>query len=199
MRLIFTLLGVIVMSACAVSPARAQKDQNLLPFVLGVEAGEGQLRLHSDQVSGDRAPKFAIGFFGGHTLGRRARIALELNRSLLQSYSAFSSTVGESVSNVLAVVDLFPIRKAPVFIRSGAGLALYDNHRVNGLGGTGWAWTAGLGYEIRLHESLGLAPIVDYSAGSFGDVRNSVTVETGRGYSAVEFKVALIGHVGKSR
>jgi len=45
-----------------------------------------------------------------------------------------------------------------------------------------------LGYEIPLTEKLGLAPIVDYNAGSLGDVRNSLAVETGRRYSVVDSK-----------
>jgi hypothetical protein len=57
---------------------------------------------------------------------------------------------------------------------------------------------AGLGYEIRVTEKLGLTPIVDYDSGRLGDVRNAITVETGRRYSVMEFKAAAIYHFGRS-
>lgn len=44
---------------------------------------------------------------------------------------------------------------------------------------------------------LGLAPMVEYAYGRFDDVRNPITVETGRHYSVVEFKIAAIWHFGK--
>ena len=53
-----------------------------------------------------------------------------------------------------------------------------------------------MGYEIPLTENLRLAPMVDYAAGSLGDVRNAITVEIGRCYSVVEFKVAIAWHFG---
>jgi hypothetical protein len=51
---------------------------------------------------------------------------------------------------------------------------------------------------IRVTEKLGLAPIVDYDSGRFGDVRNALTVERGRRYSVMEFKGAVIYHFGRS-
>jgi hypothetical protein len=38
--------------------------------------------------------------------------------------------------------------------------------------------------------------MVDYAAGSLGDVRNAIAVEIGRSYSVVEFKVAIAWHFG---
>jgi hypothetical protein len=106
-------------------------------------------------------------------------------------------TVGESVSNVLGVIDVFPVHKIPLFVRGGGGLAMYQNNRPGESGGTGWSWTGGAGYEVRFSERLGFAPIVGYSYGRFDDVRNPITVETGRHYSVVEFRVAAIWHFGK--
>jgi hypothetical protein len=69
----------------------------------------------------------------------------------------------------------------------------------HGFDGSGWSWTAGVGYEIPLTERFGLAPIADYAAGSLGDVRNLLVVETGRRYSVVEFKVAIVRHFGRPK
>jgi hypothetical protein len=178
---------------------RAKVDRIVRPWWVALELGDGQFKLTSDQFNTTRNPVFALGFVGGHSLGNRARIGLEFNGWLLQSFNLNNPAVGESVSNVLVVVDAFPIRKTPIFLRAGPGLALYQNNRPGGFNSTGWSWTAGVGYEIPITENLGLAPIVDYAAGSFGDVRNVLAVQTGRRYSVIEFKVAIAWHFGRHK
>jgi len=179
------------------------------PWWIGLELGDGQIRLTSEQFSTtsshasptsteSRRASFELGFAGGHRLGNRARIGLDVDGWLLQAYNYNNPIVGESVTNVLGVIDVFPLRRIPLFLRAGAGAALYTNDRPLEFGGTGWAWTAGAGYEFLLPKRLGFAPIVDFDAGTRGDVHNVITVETGRRYSAVEFKGALTWHFGKS-
>lgn len=53
------------------------------PWWVALELGDGQLKLTSDQFNTTRHPAFALGFAGGHSLGGRARIGLELNGWLL--------------------------------------------------------------------------------------------------------------------
>jgi hypothetical protein len=197
MREALAILILIGMTTLGVTPTQAQIDQNLRAWWAGGEIGEGQLSLSSDQIHRDRTPTFALGFFGGHRLGNQARVGLEMKGWLLQASNLNDPTVGEGVSNVLGVIDVFPTRKLPLFIRGGGGLAMYHNNRPGGSGGTGCSWTGGAGYEIRFSERLGLAPIVEYGYGRFGDVRNPITVETGRHYSVVEFKLAAIWHFGR--
>ncbi len=189
-------LMVPVGSSCSAPPAR--NERIVRPWWVALELGDGQLKLTSDQFNTTRHPAFALGFAGGHSLGNRARIGLEMNGWLLQSFNLNNPAVGESVSNVWVVADALPIRKTPIFLRAGSGLALYQNNRPGGFGGTGWSWTAGVGYEIPLTKQFGLAPIVDYAAGSLGDVRNILAVETNRRYSVVEFKVAIAWHFGRT-
>lgn len=193
-QLVTLLVGLILVPAVAY--AQGRQELTVWPWWVGLELGGGQIKLTSDQFSGTRNSAFALGFVGGHSLGNRARIGLEFNGWLLQSFNTTNPAVGESVSNVLGLVDAFPIRKTPIFLRAGAGLALYQNNRPAGSNGSGWSWTAGAGYEIRLTERFGLAPIIDYAAGSLGDVRNVIIVQTGRRYSVVEFKAAILWHFG---
>jgi len=197
MRQALATLIFIGMTTLGVKPTQAQADQNLRAWWAGAEIGEGQLSLASDQIHRNRTPTFALGFLGGHRLGHQARVGLEIDGWLLQASNLNDPTVGESVSNVLGVIDVFPARKIPLFIRGGGGLAMYQNNRPVESGGTGWSWTGGAGYEVRFSERLGLAPMVGYAYGSFDDVRNPITIETGRHYSVVEFKVAAIWHFGR--
>jgi hypothetical protein len=197
MRQALALLIFMGMTSLGVKPAQAQTDQNFRAWWAGGEIGAGQLTLSSDQIHREPTATFALGFFGGHRLGDHARIGLEMNGWLLQASNLNDPTVGESVSNVLGVIDVFPRRKIPLFMRGGGGLAMYQNNGPGESGGAGWSWTGGAGYEIRLSERLGLAPMVGYAYGRFDDVRNPITVETGRHYSVLEFKVAAIWHFGK--
>jgi len=178
------------------------------PWWIDFEAGEGQIRLTSDEFTavssqasptstGSRRAAFELGFAGGRRLGKHARIGMDVDGWLLQAYNYNNPIVGESVTNVLGVIDVFPLRRIPLFLRAGAGAALYTNDRPLEFGGTGWAWTAGAGYEFPLPKRFGLAPIVDFDAGTRGDVHNVITVETGRRYSVVEFKGAITWHFGK--
>jgi Outer membrane protein beta-barrel domain len=191
------LISLLLIGSFSTSAQAQQQNPIVRPWWVAGELGDGQIQLSSDQLRGSRHSSFALGFAGGHSLGSRARIGVELNGWLLQAFDLNNPTVGESVSNVMGVADVFPIPKVPLFFRGGMGAAFYANNRPEGYNGSGWSWTAGAGYEFRLSERFGLAPIVDYSAGRFGDVRNPLTVETGRRYSVVEFKVAVIWHFGR--
>jgi hypothetical protein len=197
MRQVLATFMFIAMTTLGIKPAQAQTDQNFHAWWAGAEIGEGQLSLSSDQVHRGRTPTLALGFFGGHRLSNQARVGLEMNGWLQQASNLNDPAVGESVSNVLGVIDVFPTRKLPLFIRGGGGLAMYQNNRPAESGGTGWSWTGGAGYEIRVTGRLGLAPIVQYAYGRFDDIRNPITIETGRHYSVLEFKVAAIWHFGK--
>jgi hypothetical protein len=179
------------------APARAQTEEPVRPWWVGFEAGEGQLRFTSDQSAGSRMATFALGFTGGRNLGSRARIGIQVNGWLLQAFSLNDPTVGESVSNTLFITDAFPIPKRPLFVRGGAGWASYTNNRPNGFGGSGWAWTAGAGYEIPITRRLRLAPMLAYNAGTLGNSPGINSVETRRRYSVIEFRVELICPFGK--
>lgn len=173
--------------------------QQTAPWWVGIEIGEGQLQLTSDQKQGTRHPTFAFGIVGGHKIGNRARIGMQVNGWLLQASNFNDPTVGESVSNVMFLMDAFPVRRSPLFLRGGVGLAMYSNNRPTGSDGKGPAWTAGVGYEIPLTRNVGLTPIMDYASGHLGDVRNVAALETGRQYSVIEFKAALAFHFGKTK
>jgi hypothetical protein len=180
-------------------PARGLDREDVRPWWIMTELGEGQLQLKSDQVTGKSKATFAFGVAGGHSLGKQVRIGLAANGWLRQAYNLDNPMVGESVSNATVVVDAFPIRKVPFFLRGGTGGAFYQDNRPSGSRGSGWCWTAGAGYEIRFMQGFGLAPTVVYSAGNLGDVQNIGTVRTGRRYSALEFKLGILWHIGRPK
>ena len=170
-----------------VTPARVHLDR---PWWVSGEFGEGELKLSSDQLQGDRVSTFALGFAGGRYLSRWARVGVKVNGWLLQAFAPSDPTVGESVSNVMGVVDVFPSPRYPLFARAGVGWASYTNNRPTGTNGSGLGWEAGAGYKIPLRGQLALAPVVEYAAGGLGTAYDPVAPQTGRKYSVIEFKLA---------
>lgn len=186
---------------CLLTPARAlqvapaQNYQGSPWWVTG-EFGEGQIKLSSDQLQGNRSATFAMGFAGGRQLGERFRAGLHVNGWLLQAFNLNDPTVGESVSNVGGSFDFFPSSKKRFFARGGVGWSSYTNNHPTGTGGNGFGWEAGGGYEIPVHGPFGLAPLVEFASGGLGDVRSGSTAVTGRRYTVVEFKLEAVYHFG---
>lgn len=190
------LLNLMFIAGTFAGAARAQGEP---PWWAGMELGGAELQLNSNQVTRPRAATFALGFVGGHALGQRMRAGIEVNGLLLQASNFNDPTVGEGVSNVLGILDAFPSRQKRFFLRGGAGYSSYTNNRPLEFGSSGWSWTAGAGYEFRVRQAFGLAPMVAYSAGHLGDVRNPILTDTGRRFSAIEFKVDLLWHFGRAK
>jgi hypothetical protein len=189
------LLGLSILCACLLAPAQSQQSG---PWWAGIELGDGQLKLTSDQHQSNRGAAFEFGFFGGHRIGERARIGTLVNGWLLEPSNLNDPTVGEGVSNLLGVVDAFPFRKIPLFVRGGAGLAMYSNNHPGAPGGHGFAWTTGAGYEIPVTRNFAVVPTVSYAAGRFGDVRSPDATLTNRRYSVIEFKAGFVWHFGRA-
>ena len=185
------LMGVFLLTS-----AQAQQYP---PWWLWAEAGDGFLKLSSDQHQGDRRETFAFGLAGGRQFRDRARIGVMVDGWLLQVFDLNDPTAGESISDVMGVVDVMPIHRKGLFLRGGVGLSMYTNNRPNETGGHGLGWIAGGGYEIRLKGRLGLVPMVDYASGGLGDDRIVAVHDTGRRYSVIEIKAALIYHFGDRR
>ncbi len=71
------IVGLIL--ATPIAYAQARIETTARPWWIGLELGDGQIKLTSDQFTGTRNAAFALGFVGGHSLGNRARVGLELN------------------------------------------------------------------------------------------------------------------------
>ena len=192
MRCVGLVVGCMF-GLCLAGTSPAQQGSSW--WVTG-EFGEGQLKLSSDQLQGNRISTFAMGFAGGRRIGDRVQVGLHLNGWLIQGFDMNNPAVGESVSNVGGVVDFFPARKSRFFVRGGAGVSMYTNHRPTGTDGSGFGWEAGGGYEIPVRGRFAIAPMVEYASGGLGDVHYGSPEVTGRRFSVVEFKVAAVYRIG---
>ena len=195
-----------VLSACLIPSAQAQQDisrpavQRSSPWWVTGELGAGQIKLSSDQGQGNQRTKFAMGFAGGYQPVDWLRIGLHLNGWLLQAADLNNPAVGEGVSNVGGVADVFPLRRYGIFARCGYGWSSYWNNRPLGTNGSGAGWEAGGGYEIPIRGRIRLVPMVEYASGSLGGGSSDTTpIQTGLHYSVFEFKVAVVGSFGHRR
>ena len=193
------LLGFWILTpawSLQVQPAHTQKDGG--PWWVSMDMGEGQIKLSSDLQDEKRVPTFAIGFQFGHQAGKFARAGVDVGGWTLQAFDLNDPTVGESVGNVMGVVDVFPLRRG-LFARGGLGWSSYTNNQPTGANGTGFAWKTGAGYEFPLGRSFRLVPIVTYSAGSLGDANYPNVPPTGGGYSVIDFKFGVVYRFGGQR
>ena len=182
--------------ALQVQPLRTPKESG--PWWVSMDMGEGQLKLNSDQQDGSRVPTFAIAFQFGHQAGKFARAGVDVGGWTLQAFNLNDPTVGESVGNVMGVVDVFPLRRG-MFVRGGLGWASYTNNQPTGSNGTGFAWKTCAGYEFSLGRSFRLVPIVGYSAGGLGDAIYPHVPPAGAGYSVIDFKFGVVYRFGGRR
>lgn len=195
MRCAAAVIGVLLATTLA-APASAQQDR---PWWAGFDLGAGQLKLSSDKQQGSRGTTFAMGFTGGHRLTQWSRAGLHVNGWLMQAFNLNDPTVGESVSTVNGIIDVFPVKTKPLFVRGGGGLSMYSNNHPSGTNGSGPGWEVGGGYEFRMHGNMGIVPMVQYASGSLGNGLSAAAPGTGLRYSVVEFKAAFIFRFGGTR
>lgn len=195
MRYGVVFLGVVFAAAMAL-PAGAQQER---PWWASFDLGAGQLKLSSDQLAGNHFTTFAAGITGGHRITDWSRAGLHLNGWLMQAFNLNDPTVGESVSSVNGIVDIFPVRKKPLFVRGGGGWSTYTNNRPAGTSGGGPGWEAGGGYEFRFLWNARLVPTVQYAAGGLGSGFAPIVPGMGLRYSVIEFKLSILAQFGASR
>src|SRR2546422_6530023 len=79
----------------------------------------------------------------------------------------------ETMSNVTASVYLYPQARGGFFFTGGLGFSNYYVNSSPSFDGTGWGFTAGAGYDIRVGRDVSLTPVVNYVYGGVGDVNES--------------------------
>jgi len=98
--------------------------------------------------------------------------------------------------NVTASVYLYPQAKSGFFLTGGLGFSNYYVNSTPSFDGTGWGFTAGAGYDIRVGRDVSLTPVVNYVYGGVGDVNESGVgrFATGWKQSVIDFGVGVTFH-----
>jgi hypothetical protein len=127
----------------------------------------------------------------GGTLNRYVRLGAEINGWLLEAYDVHDPAKGESVSQVLMIAQVYPWPTRGLFLRAGAGRAMYTNHHPFEFGSRGWGGTIGVGYDWPVGKRISLTPVIKYSQGSLGGVENQLATIRNREYRVFDFGIAL--------
>src|SRR5258708_33453109 len=74
------------------------------------------------------------------------------------------------MTNLTASVYLYPQAKSGLFVTGGLGFSNYHVNTSPSFDGTGWGFTGGVGYDIRVGRDISLTPVVNYVYGGGGGV-----------------------------
>ena len=135
---------------------------------IGLGAGTEQNRIASRNpaentfTSGVTKPSFSLRL--GGTLSPNFRLGAEVTGWSESFYNAdLQGTETDYLVGTMLVGQFYPSRRAGFFVKGGGGLS-WSGASIPGPGDAnegGFAWTAGLGYEVKLGHSLFITPTVD--------------------------------------
>jgi len=189
----------LMLGAAAVPAAQAQRESTVKPWWVGVHLGYGRLHVTSDQGLGRRQGAFSMAFRGGRTLSPSLRVGLALGGWLIRPFGVNDPAQGESVSHLLAIVQVSPVPGTPAYVEAGGGLGMYTNQAPAAWSTRGWAWSLALGWPVTLTGRLSLVPSLAYASAGFADVRNVATTQTGLGHSVWDLSVGASWSLGADR
>lgn len=187
------LIGLLAALSCAAAAAQAQYPQRRDGFWIGFGLGYGSANITCDNCGGGPRTGGITGFVKlGGTPSRNVLIGGAINAW------AHSDGTGntETMSNVTASVYLYPEARSGFFVTGGLGFSNYYVNSSPSFDGTGWGFTAGAGYDIRVGRDVSLTPVVNYVYGGVGDVNESGVgrFATGWKQNVVEFGLGVTFH-----
>jgi len=171
LTLLASLLPVV-----AVNSAQAQRrglvditprgDRHGAWIHLGIGAGDEAFRFANESswdTSSPTKPAFSLRI--GGTVNPYLRLGGELT-GWADTYTdaASGERVTEYLGGLLVIGQVYPVRTLGLFVKGGAGLSRSGANVYGGVGTheDGFAWSAGLGYEVRLARGIFLTPTIDY-------------------------------------
>ena len=131
----------------------------------GLAAGTESFRTDPEPDYSEGLTKAAFSLRVGGTVNPHFRLGAELTGWSDRHYdNVFNGDVTSYVGGLMLIGQAYPSRTAGFFLKGGVGLSrsgedfegISDDIREDG-----FAWTAGVGYEIRLSRSLFLSPYLD--------------------------------------
>ncbi len=160
------LVALLAAFSCAASAAQAQYPQRRDGFWIGFGLGYGSANIKCDQCVDSSGVGGITGFVKlGGTPSRNVLIGGAIN---VWAHSDGTSNT-ETISNVTASVYLYPQAKSGFFLTGGLGFSNYYVNSTPSVDGTGWGFTGGAGYDIRVGRDVSLTPVVNFVFGALGD------------------------------
>jgi opacity protein-like surface antigen len=180
---VVTLLAVL---SCAASAAQAQYPQRREGFWIGFGVGYGSANISCDNcVSGSRIGGPTAFLKLGGTPSRHLLIGASLN-----GWAHPTNGLTETVGNITASLFYYPVTKSGFFLSGGLGFSAYNLDSSPEVNGSGWGFTGGVGYDVRVGRNVSLTPVVNYTYGALGDF-DVPGIGTARGWKQNVIDVGL--------
>ena len=187
---VIALGGVLLTVAPA---ARAQYPQRREGFWIGFGLGYGSANISCDNCSSGARTGGVTAFLKlGGTPSRNVLIGGAIN-----GWSHASGGATETMANVTGSVYFYPVAASGLFLTGGLGFSDYHVDTSPAVSGTGWGFTAGVGYDIRVGRNVSLTPVADFVYGGVGDLSVSGgggTFATGWKQNVVDFGLGVTFH-----
>ncbi len=187
MRAAMRFLGCVsIVIACSAGVAAAQRAQTREGFWIGFGFGYGSAHATCTGCA-SASEGGATGFLKlGGTLSPKVLLGGAVN-----AFSKSSGGATETLGNVTGSIFYYPAPASGFFVTGGLGFSEYD---LSGGGvsisSTGWGFTVGAGYDIRVGRMISLTPVADFAYG--GGL--SPGGATGWKQSVVDFGLGITFH-----
>ena len=186
MTRLFTVAGMLALMGAPV--AQAQHPQTRQGFWVGFGFGYGSLKLSCSGCLNVPSEGGISGFLKmGGTVSDKLLLGGETN--------GFTKKIGGTTvtaGNVSFTAYYYPAPANGFFLRGGLGFADYKEEGSSG--STGFGFTLGLGYDVRVGTNFSLTPVANFSWGSVGDVQSGVVTLPGVKQNLVQLALGLTWH-----
>jgi len=176
MRRTICFLALIAITAATTTvEAQGRRDRGLveldregirggLYITGGLGAGGEQFKFSDESEWSEKLTKPTLTLRIGGTPDQSIRVGGEIF-----GWGAETDEGEESFAAILGTIQFYPMRDGGLWLKAGGGWAESAIDFFNGArtAESGFAWTAGAGYEIQLSRSIAIGPAVELYQGSF--------------------------------
>jgi hypothetical protein len=161
MRAASRLLAALgVLALCGAGAAAAQHPQTREGFWIGFGFGYGS-RHESCDACGSTTDGGVSSFLKlGGTLSKSVLLGGSVN-----AWTKSESGLTETLGNVTGSVYYYPAPASGFFLTGGVGFSEYRLSDGGSVDGTGWGFTVGAGYDLRVGRMISLTPVVNFAYG----------------------------------
>jgi hypothetical protein len=189
---VLAVAGVLSFHATAVQAQYAQRRDG---FWIGFGVGYGSANVSCDNCTSGPRTGGATAFLKlGGTPSRTMLLGAAIN-----GWSHASGGATETMGNVTASVQYYPAPTSGLFLTGGVGFSNYRVDTSPSVDASGWGFSAGVGYDIRVGRNVSLTPVVNLVFGGLEefdapDSVGGITRVTGWRQSVIDFGLGVTFH-----
>ncbi|MFI5210894.1 MAG: outer membrane beta-barrel protein [Gemmatimonadales bacterium] len=193
------LLMVAALLSLTATSLLAQHPQERNGLWLALGAGYGSAGVSCEKCDVPDRPTGITGFLKiGGTINHQVLLGGEIDVFSSSTDLTITPLPPRSVftGNLSAAIYYYPIRKAGLFLKGGAGLGTFsESGNGSTLRGTGFGLLAGIGYDIRVGWTFSITPVIDAWYGHPGSLsQNGTPFYTEFNYNVISAGVGITFH-----